>query len=344
MSSAEVPRRVYVTDCEGPLSRNDNAQELAAHFIPQGADFFARLSRYDDFLADVERRPGYNAGDTLRLLAPFLLAFGAGDAAVVRFSADNVLLVPRAQQLLHTLPRLLPTFIISTSYTPYVRALCEVTGFDPAHCRCTELALDEWTLDAGEAAWLRERAAWLAARPLIDIPTSAASRSDLSAKDRETIAELDRLFWEEMDGLTCGRLLAAVRPVGGAAKLEALESIVAEVGCHGHDVMYVGDSITDALALEAVRRWGGMAVSFNGNTYALEAAEVAVAAADVSPMYALARAFAQGGAIGVRAQARNWPAKAGGLVGLLNEKQEVLAAASQAARVSVRGERIAALG
>ena len=343
MSSAEVPRRVYVTDCEGPLSRNDNAQELAAHFIPRGADFFARLSRYDDFLADVERRPGYNAGDTLRLLAPFLLAFGASDAAVVRYSADNVLLVPQAQQLLHTLPRLLPTFIISTSYTPYVRALCEVTGFDPAHCRCTELALDEWTLDAGEAAWLRERAAWLAARPLIDIPASAVSRSDLSAKDRDDRRAGPALLGG--DGRPdCGRLLAAVRPVGGAAKLEALENIVAEAGCHGHDVMYVGDSITDALALEAVRRWGGMAVSFNGNTYALEAAEVAVAAADVSPMYALARAFAQGGAIGVRAQARSWPAKAGGLVGLLNEKQEVLAAASQAARVSVRGERIAALG
>ena len=59
-----APRRIYVTDCEGPLTRNDNAQEIAAHFIPDGADLFARLSRYDDFLADVVRRPGYNAGDT----------------------------------------------------------------------------------------------------------------------------------------------------------------------------------------------------------------------------------------------------------------------------------------
>ena len=57
-------RRLYVTDCEGPLTRNDNAQEIAAHFSPDGADLFARLSRYDDFLADVVRRPGYNAGDT----------------------------------------------------------------------------------------------------------------------------------------------------------------------------------------------------------------------------------------------------------------------------------------
>ena len=57
--------RIYVTDCEGPLTKNDNAQEIAERFIPDGAGFFARLSRYDDLLADVVRKPGYNAGDTL---------------------------------------------------------------------------------------------------------------------------------------------------------------------------------------------------------------------------------------------------------------------------------------
>ncbi|NLG65320.1 MAG: hypothetical protein GX537_06915, partial [Actinobacteria bacterium] len=50
MSGTPPFRRLYVTDCEGPLSRNDNAQELAEHFIPQGAELFARLSRYDDVL------------------------------------------------------------------------------------------------------------------------------------------------------------------------------------------------------------------------------------------------------------------------------------------------------
>jgi len=338
------PRRIYVTDCEGPLSRNDNAQELAAHFIPDGAEFFARLSRYDDFLADVERRPGYNAGDTLRLLAPFLVAFGASDDAVVRFSADNVLLVPRARQLLHALPRLLHTFIISTSYTPYIRALCQVTGFDIAHCRSTVLSLDAWRLDHDEAARLRERAALIVRRPLIAIPHGAASVADLSAQDRETVAEFDRLFWDELAGTVGGELVAAVRPIGGGMKLAALEEIVAAVGCAGQDVMYVGDSITDAPALAAVRQWGGAALSFNGNGYALGAAEFAVAAADASPAYTLARAFAQGGTIGVRTQARTWPAKAGGLVGILNENREVLTAASLAARASVRGERLARLG
>ncbi len=116
------------------------------------------------------------------------------------------------------------------------------------------------------------------------------------------------------------------------------------MGCAGPDVMYVGDSITDAPALAAVRGWGGVALSFNGNGYALAAAEFAAAAADTSPALALARAFAAGGAHGVRIAARAWPARAGGLVGIIAERRDVLTAASLAARTSVRGERVARLG
>jgi len=127
-------------------------------------------------------------------------------------------------------------------------------------------------------------------------------------------------------------------------KLAALQEIVGRVGCAGPDVMYVGDSITDAPALAAVRAWGGVALSFNGNGYALSAAEFAVAAADTSPALALARAFAAGGVHGVRTTARAWPARAGGLVGIVDENRDVLTAASLAARASVRGERVARLG
>jgi energy-converting hydrogenase A subunit R len=109
---ARESRRIYVTDCEGPLTRNDNAQEIAERFLPDGAELFARLSKYDDFLADVVRRPGYNAGDTLRLLPPFLKAFEITDEEIGAFSAEDVLLVPGALQLLEEVAALLPTFII----------------------------------------------------------------------------------------------------------------------------------------------------------------------------------------------------------------------------------------
>ena len=48
----EPMSRVFVTDCEGPVSLNDNAYEAAATFIPDGDRFFRKVSEFDDILAD----------------------------------------------------------------------------------------------------------------------------------------------------------------------------------------------------------------------------------------------------------------------------------------------------
>ena len=134
-------------------------------------------------------------------------------------------------------------------------------------------------MDESEKVWLRDWVQRIVQRPVIEIPDGASGSDDLSADDRETVRELDRLFWEEMAaaGRMSGEILAAVRPVGGGMKLAALEQIVADLGVRGEDVMYVGDSITDAPPFAAVRRWGGVSLSFNGNGYALAAAEFAAA-------------------------------------------------------------------
>jgi energy-converting hydrogenase A subunit R len=345
--------RIYVTDCEGPLTRNDNAQEIAERFVPDGAEFFARLSRYDDFLADVVRKPGYNAGDTLRLVPPFLRAFYASDEDVELFSAEQVLLVPEALKTLQAVSALMPAFIISTSYTPYLRALCDLAGFPFDHVRCTDLSLDAWAMPEEEAAWLREVAAQVLTRPVIEIPDGARSAADLSSEDRKTVGELDDLFWSQMNGRVSGEMVAAVPPVGGGQKLAALEEIVAAEGVEGGGVMYVGDSITDTPPLAAVRDWGGVSLSFNGNGYAIAAAEFAAASPDTEVQAQLAKAFAAGGRAGVEAAVRTWPkakqgtparGKARATVGIVAEEREALAQASAAARLSVRGERIARLG
>lgn len=350
---------LFVTDCEGPLTRNDNAAELCAAFIPDGGAFFARLSRYDDYLADVLRKPGYNAGTTLALIAPFLRAFGVDDEAVETFSGETLVVVPGAAELIAGLRELLPTFVISTSYTPYVRAMAAALGLPFDHCVCTSLRLDDWDLPHAETAWLGDWAARVKDLPLITLPEGAAGLDDLAEDDRRAVRLLDAFFWQELGrrAPVAAALLASVRPVGGQGKLEALEEIAGASGAggkrHGGDVslagvMYVGDSITDAPALAAVREQGGIALSFNGNGYALAAAEVAAASLDTHPTLELARAFARGGSAAARDLARAWPAPsdASGLprVGLISESEAELAAASRAARASVRGEHIARLG
>ena len=346
--------RIYVTDCEGPLTKNDNAQEIAERFIPDGAELFARLSRYDDFLADVARRPGYNAGDTLRLLPPFLKAFEVSDEDVEVFSAERVLIVPGALKTLERVRALMPAFIISTSYTPYLKALCELSGFPFEDVRCTELSLDAWEMPAAEKAWLRDEAGRVLARPVIEIPEGARSADDLSDADRETVESLDRLFWGEMAGP--GERRAAGRRPPRRRRHEARRprGDRRRAGMSpAQDVMYVGDSITDAPALAAVKAWGGVSLSFNGNGYALAAAEFAAASPDAEVQAQLAKAFADGGRDAVAAAVRAWPRPQPGVrptgrararVGFVAEEPDALAEASAAMRRSVRGERVARLG
>ena len=38
-------KHVFISDCEGPISKNDNAFELTAHFIPEGEKLFSLIIR-----------------------------------------------------------------------------------------------------------------------------------------------------------------------------------------------------------------------------------------------------------------------------------------------------------
>ena len=58
-------------DLIGPLSPQDNAYDLMKLF-PNGDRVFEVLSRYDDLLT-LEEKEGYEPGDTLALIVPFLV-------------------------------------------------------------------------------------------------------------------------------------------------------------------------------------------------------------------------------------------------------------------------------
>ena len=92
-------KRIFVSDCEGPISKNDNAFELAANFVPNGDALFANISKYDDVLADVLQKPGYSAGSTLRLILPFFKAYGVSDGQMEDFSANNIVLIANSKTL-----------------------------------------------------------------------------------------------------------------------------------------------------------------------------------------------------------------------------------------------------
>ncbi len=357
----EMPRQ-FNTDCEGPISKNDNAFELAQEFIPRGGEFFAKLSKYDDFLADIAKKPGYKAGDTLRLILPFFKAYGVTDSAIREFSSRNILLVPDADTALKYIRSTMPAFIISTSYRPYINSLCEMIDFPAENAYCTELFIDKYQISYSEVGYLKKLHHEILALPEIEIPAWAVSREDMDDGSLQCIHRLDEIFWEEFPGKASGKPLEEVNPIGGSEKAEAIKKSCERTGFELSQVMYVGDSITDMEAMKVVQDAGGVAISFNGNRYAVQSADIACISPNALILAALALTFSESGTEGVLNLASEWGSRKSDLENRIKqnlprfsaedtslhlvEDSDVsdLVSQSESFRKTVRGERIGRLG
>ncbi|HEX9862429.1 MAG TPA: HAD hydrolase family protein [Candidatus Bathyarchaeia archaeon] len=269
-------KRVFISDCEGPISKNDNAFEVTAHFVPNGDKLFALVSKYDDVLADVLKKRGYSAGSTLKLILPFLKAYGVTDRQMTEFSAQNLILIAGSRDTLQHVRAIAHAFIVSTSYEHYIRALCKALEFPYENTYCTQLSIDKHKLNPQEKSQLREIAGEIAQMTMVTIPPMAKDIKDFSSTDQATIGRLDDIFWNEIANMCIGSIFSEVKTVGGEQKAEAIQDAVKKLRTPLEDVMYVGDSITDVEAFKLVKDNGGLTVSFNGNQYAVKNAEIAV--------------------------------------------------------------------
>lgn len=262
-------------DCEGPITQNDNAFELCEALIPKGGEFFSRISRYDDYLADIEKRPGYKAGSTLKFILPFLKAYGATNSMMEEFSQKFLATLPDAKLMLQKLLTIGPTFIISTSYQPYLKALSMETGFPLEQIYCTHVDMDQFTPETHEVERIKKMADEITAMPLL----SWHGNGDKTVIDNVATAALERLdtiFLEEIPSMKIWQAYAGVKTIGGEAKATAVEDSLKKTGLKLSDVIYIGDSITDVNAMRLVRQGGGIAISFNGNSYAVKEADIAL--------------------------------------------------------------------
>jgi energy-converting hydrogenase A subunit R len=264
-------RKFFVSDCEGPISVNDNAFELSGHFIDDGERFFEIVSRYDDVIADVLKRPGYNAGGTLKLIVPFLKAYGATNKNIIDFSIENVHLIPGAMETLKFVNSTMPSFIVSTSYDHYIMALCNRTGFPYDNTYSTKLDMDFLDIDPQEANLIKEYRKTIINNPEFEV--------------------LDEIFWDKLPKLDVSSLMDIVKPIGGEGKKEAVLDIISRFKLKSSDLFYIGDSITDVQPLKFANNKGGIAVSFNGNKYAIKESEIAVIADNTTITSLLADIF-----------------------------------------------------
>ncbi|MFB0522704.1 MAG: HAD hydrolase family protein [Candidatus Bathyarchaeia archaeon] len=298
--------KIFISDCEGPISKNDNAFELAGNLIPEGNHLFTLISRYDDVLADIVKREGYKAGDTLKLILPFLKAYDVKNQMMVDFSSRSILLMPGAKEMLEFVRAAMPAYIVSTSYEQYMRALCDIVGWPISNVYCTHLNLDKYTIIEEERAELKRLAEEMVELPMLEISKAARSLRDFPRRMQQTVQRLDEIFWKEISSMKIGRILREVNPVGGFEKATAIKDIVTRLKRQVETVMYVGDSITDVSAFQLVRDAGGLTIAFNSNSYAVREAEVAVLSDNAIVTAVLADLFSMLGKSRLLTLIRKW--------------------------------------
>lgn len=250
-------KKSFITDCEGPLTLNDNAFELANHFIDNGGELFKILSLYDDYLVDEVKKPNYKAGNTLLLILPFFLVENIKNKDMIEFSRNNIFTVNESKFLLDYLKERMNTYIVSTSYGQYIEALANYMDFPFENTFYTKVDVDALDITDGEISKIIEFKNQILENP----------------KDYKLF---DSIFFNEIPKMGFYNLIKEVDVIGGEGKKLAIDKIIDNDSIDINEILYIGDSITDVEPLRFARDHDGISISFNGNIYPLKEAEIAI--------------------------------------------------------------------
>ena len=263
----------FITDCEGPLTLNDNAFELCAHFIENGDELFKILSLYDDYLADIVKKEGYKVGNTLKFILPFFVLENLKNKDLINFSKNNIYAIKDSKFLLKYLMGAMNTYIVSTSYGQYIEALSNYMEFPFENTFYTNVDVDALHLNDEELQKIAEYKNQILANP---------DDYDL----------FDEIFFSEIPKMGIYEKIKEIDVIGGLGKKLAIDTIIEKYGVDINNILYIGDSITDVEALDFACKNNGISISFNGNEYPLKVAELAIVSPSAIATAVIANVYA----------------------------------------------------
>ena len=264
----------FITDCEGPLTLNDNAYELAVNLIENGDELFKVISLYDDYLVDVVKKENYKAGNTLKLILPFFVVENLSNNIMVDFSRDNIYAVNDSKFLIEYLKKAMNTYIVSTSYGQYIEAVSNYMEVPFENTFYTDVDVDSLKLNDDEIQKVNEFK-----KLILDNPD-----------DYELF---DDIFFTQIPKMGIYERLREIEVVGGEGKKLAIDKIIERDNINVEEMLYIGDSITDVEPLEFARKNNGISISFNGNEYPLKVAEIAIVSPSAIATAVIADVYSQ---------------------------------------------------
>jgi len=246
---------------------------------PNGDRIFEVISRYDDLLT-LEAWQGYEPGDTLALIVPFLILNNISEKNISTLAARATLTGGAADLISQLRLGDWQVFCISTSYQQYASHITRKLGIDADNVACTTFPLDKLQvmLCKEEASFLKQAEQEILAM----YPFS----EDATDKTR-----LDDFFWRKLPATDLGTAIGEVKPVGGQRKVDALKQFAERHSRPLSEWVVVGDSITDFKMLQVVEEAGGLAIAFNANEYALPYATMSLASTSIRDLLEVTQAW-----------------------------------------------------
>ncbi len=262
------------SDWEGPWVTADHARAMVEYAIPKiGGRVFDGISEYDDWRFYVVRGNGYDgrkyeAGDTLGLIVPILIAFGINEKDLIEVAKRNANFIKGAKKSIDFLKKNYDFNIVTTSYRQYIEYTAKLVGILKQNTDGTYFPIDNYRkiVEEKDKRLVKKWIPIIASLPKLNI-NPQSKESDLEKKQREAVEKLDQFFFELLPKTSFKDILDQVKPIGGSRKYEAILKFLK--GRKLSESVTIGDSITDVVMLEETRKAGGLALCFNGNEYAI---------------------------------------------------------------------------
>lgn len=240
--------------------------------FPDGEKIFEVISRYDDLLA-LEEKEGYEPGDTLALIVPFLVLHDITENDISSLAMKARLTGGAADLVYRLQVDGWKTLCISTSYQQFALHITQKLGIYSHNVACTTFPLNQFrnSLSKDDSDLLQQ-----AEKDILKLHPPE--------DDRHIKEVLDGFYWEKLPAAGIGAAIKEVKPVGGRRKVAALNKFAEANDQPLSQWAVVGDSITDFRMLRAVDEAGGLAIAFNANEYALPAATISLASTYIADL------------------------------------------------------------
>ena len=301
-----IPDKQLVCSSKGFLQSNNSSRDLCKRFVDNGDKLYDMISRYDDVINYVLNRSDARSGNTVRLIAPFMKAFGMTDYAAMEYCGKSFRPMPEAKKVMGHLMNTLPTFITTSSYEHNVLNLCKELDLPRAVVDCTEVAFDDYGMTRQEAKTIREMASRITN---LRMPTQEYELNipvKLQPDEVNMVTTLDELLTERFREMPVMEMLRQFRPVGANEKAYSLIELSKRTQIGFDGTAFIGGDITDLHVLDAVRDRGGLALSFNGCDFAVRKSNVAVISKDCTAAAVLVQEFYNKGIEAVLDLVENW--------------------------------------